>query len=222
MYSFAQRSDTIVIDEPLYAHYLARSNADHPGREEVIRSMESDGEKVVNEIILGNYEKEIVFMKQMTHHLIDIDESFLEKVTNVFLIRNPKQLISSLAQVLNKVEMKDTGIKRQAELYQKLKLLGFNPVVIDSGEILKNPESALKNFCRELHIPFEKSMLSWKPGKRKEDGVWAKYWYENVHRSSGFEKQVTSDRELPDELIPLYNECLPFYKKLSDNSVKAF
>ena len=34
MYSFAQRRDTKVFDEPLYAHYLSESKANHPGREE--------------------------------------------------------------------------------------------------------------------------------------------------------------------------------------------
>lgn len=99
MYSFAQRIDTRVIDEPLYAHYLHITNADHPGREEVIESMEKDGEKVVKEVVLSDYIEEVIFIKQMTHHLIELDESFLEKVINVFLIRDPKQLISSLAQV---------------------------------------------------------------------------------------------------------------------------
>ena len=45
MYSFAQRPDTIVFDEPLYAHYLRVTGIDHPGKEEVLASQEQDGEK---------------------------------------------------------------------------------------------------------------------------------------------------------------------------------
>ncbi|MBK8552213.1 MAG: sulfotransferase family protein [Ignavibacteria bacterium] len=220
MYSFAQRSDTLVIDEPLYAHYLFKTNADHPGKDEVIASMEKDGEKVVNDIILGDYRMEVIFMKQMTHHLTELDESFLDKVTNVFLIRDPMQLISSLAQVIPEVTMRATGIKRQFELFNELKTKGLNPVVIDSGEILKNPESALTKLCIALGIPFDKNMLHWKAGPREEDGIWAKYWYENVHNSTGFEKQKTSSRELPEDLIPLYQECLPYYNKLFQFSIK--
>ena len=33
MYAFAQRPDTAVVDEPLYAHYLRVSGADHPRQE---------------------------------------------------------------------------------------------------------------------------------------------------------------------------------------------
>jgi len=221
MYSFAQRSDTIVIDEPLYAHYLLNSNAGHPGKDEIINNMISDGAKVVNEIILGNYSENVIFMKQMTHHLVNLDESFLNKVINIFLIRDPKQLISSLAQVIKTVTITDTGIKKQYELYNKLISLNLKPVVIDSNDILKNPEAALTKLCSEIEIPFDIKMLSWKAGTKKEDGIWAKYWYENVHKSTGFVKQETSSRELPENLKLLYEECLIYFKLMSDKSLKV-
>lgn len=221
MYSFAQRSDTKVIDEPLYAHYLAKTNADHPGREHILANMENDGVKVIENVILGDYKENVVFMKQMTHHLLQLDESFLDKVTNVFLIRDPKQLISSLAQVIPEVNMNSTGIKRQHELFHKLSDGDNRPIVIDSGEILKDPEKALTELCNALGIPFESNMLKWKPGPIKEDGIWALYWYENVHKSTGFEKQHTSSRELPEILANLYNESLPFYKDLYSHSIKV-
>ena len=221
MYSFAQRIDTRVIDEPLYAHYLHITNADHPGREEVIESMEKDGEKVVKEVVLSDYAEEVIFIKQMTHHLIELDESFLEKVINVFLIRDPKQLISSLAQVLPMVGMRDTGIARQHCLFKQLQERGDKPIVIDSGEILKDPETAITKLCAEIGIPFDKKMLQWEAGPIKEDGVWSKHWYENVHRSTGFEKQVTSFRELPSELVPLYEDCLKYYSEMYEYSIKV-
>ena len=221
MYSFAQRSDTRVIDEPLYAHYLYKTNADHPGKDEVILSMENDGQKVIDDVILGDYAEKVIFMKQMTHHLIGLEESFLEKVMNIFLIRDPKQLISSLALVIPEVKMRDTGIARQYQLFSELMEKGERPIVIDSGEILKNPEKALTELCDAIGISFEKSMLQWKSGPIKEDGIWAKYWYENVHNSNGFKKQETGTRELPVDLIPLYAECLEYYKKLTEFSIKV-
>lgn len=221
MYSFAQRKDTTVVDEPLYAHFLKISNAPHPGREEVLASMENDGNKVVRTVILGNYyPAEIIFFKQMTHHLVDIDESFLKDVINIFLIREPKQIISSLAQILSEVTARDIGIQRQTALFEKVSSMGQKPIVVDSGEILKNPEDILTKLCDKLEIPFDKSMLNWNTGPRKEDGVWAKYWYKNVHNTTGFSKQATSSRELPEHLNPLYIESLPFYKKMYEISIR--
>ncbi len=221
MYSFAQRNDTVVIDEPLYARYLLLTNADHPGREEIISNMETDGENIINEIILGEYKCDVLFIKQMSHHLIDLDESFLERVINVILIRNPSQLISSLAQVLNKIEMRDTGIKKQFEIYKKLIFLDQKPIVIDSGEILKDPEYSLTILCDAIGIPFDNKMLKWNAGNRKEDGIWAKYWYENVHKSTCFEKQKTSSRKLPDEFTSLYDECMVYYDEMFSHSLKV-
>ena len=84
MYSFAQRKDTTVFDEPLYAHYLSNSLAFtyHPGSADVLATQENDGQKVV-EMMMGQHQTPIVFFKQMAHHLVELDWSFLEDCINV-------------------------------------------------------------------------------------------------------------------------------------------
>ncbi len=221
MYSFAQRPDTIVFDEPLYAHYLRVTNAEHPGKEETLQSQEQDGERVVQDIILREYNQPVAFFKQMTHHLVELNEDFLLKVSNIIFIRDPKQIISSYAEVIHDVTMRDIGMEKQWTLFNLLSENNHPPVVLDSNEILKDPEKVLGSLCEALQIPFYKEMLHWQPGARKEDGVWAKYWYNNVHRSTGFEKQKTSSRELPGYLEPLYIESKKYYDQLYQHSIKA-
>jgi hypothetical protein len=221
MYSFAQRSDTRVVDEPLYGHYLRISGAMHPGRDEILLNMETNGGKVVTDVILGEFEEDILFLKQMTHHLVEIDTSFLEDVINVFLIRDPYQLIGSFHQVIPDVDMTDIGVEKQFLLYNDLISKNLQPIVIDSGEILKSPKVVLAEFCRRMEIDFQETMLNWEAGPRPEDGIWAKHWYSNVHKSTGFEKQQTSSRQLPDELMPLYNKCKFYYEQLYNHSIKA-
>jgi len=221
MYSFAQRPDTIVFDEPLYAHYLRVTGIDHPGKEEVIASQEQDGEKVVEKIILAEYDKPVVFFKQMTHHLIELNEAFLGKVYNIIFIRDPKQIITSYAQVRPHVTMQDIGIEKQWHLFNHLKENNYHFAVLDSNEILKDAQKVLNNLCASLSIPFYEEMLHWPRGPKPEDGVWAKYWYSNVHQSSGFEKQVTSNRLLPEYLLPLYNRSKKYYDLLYQYSIKA-
>ncbi len=221
MYSFAQRDDTIVIDEPLYGHYLRVTGADHPGKEEILSHMECDGRKVISDVMLSEYDREVVFMKHMTHHLVDIETDFMKEMINIFLIRNPKQLISSFHQIIDKVTMRDIGVKKQHELFNELLAQGDKPLVIDSGEILKSPAKALSQLCELIGIEFKDSMLSWKPGPRPEDGIWAKHWYANVHSSFGFELQKTSLRELPEHLTELHEECRQYYEKLFEHSIKV-
>ncbi|HRH60285.1 MAG TPA: hypothetical protein PL045_06925 [Chitinophagaceae bacterium] len=221
MYSFAQRPDTIVFDEPLYAHYLSVTGIDHPGKEEILQSQENDGDKVVQHLMLKDYEKPVAFFKQMTHHLVSLDESFLTKFSNIIFIRDPKQIISSYSAVRPDVTMQDIGMQKQWQLYNQLCEKGFPPVVLDSNEMLAAPQKVLQQLCDALGIIFFEQMLHWQAGARPEDGVWAKYWYANVHASTGFEKQNTSSRELPEYLQPLYEECKPLYEQLYIHSIKA-
>lgn len=221
MYSFAQREDTTVVDEPFYAYYLQKTGIWHPGREETLASMPSELPLVLEGIQQQAQTAEVLFLKNMAHHLIEMDVSFLTKMTNLFLIRNPKQLIASFAQVIEHPTMQDIGAKRQQELYQYLLDSGQKAIVLDSGELLKNPEKVVRQTCEALGISFSLNMLQWKAGARPEDGAWATHWYKNVHASTGFQKQKTSERTLPAHCTALYEAAKPYYDTLFEQSIKA-
>ncbi|GAB4231022.1 MAG: branched chain amino acid aminotransferase [Ekhidna sp.] len=215
MYAFAQRSDTKVVDEPFYAHYLEETGVDHPGRDETLASMDANPDKVISNIHELDKQHPIVFLKNMAHHHIRLDWNYLIEMKNVFLVRDPKQLIASFAQVITNPTLQDIGLKEEAELFDFVKEKGAHaPIVIDSNSILPDPEKGLSSLCHRLDIPFEKEMLSWDAIPIPEDGAWAKYWYKNVHASTGFTKQKTSERPLPDHCKMLYKEALPYYQRL--------
>jgi hypothetical protein len=175
----------------------------------------------VNELLLGDFDKPVTFFKQMTHHLVQLNEAFLSQMKNILFIRDPKQIISSYAQVRPDVNMQDIGIEKQWHLFHQLTSGNQHCVVLDSNEILKAPEKVLTELCKAIDIPFYPAMLHWPAGPKPEDGVWAKYWYDNVHKSTGFEKQTTSSRTLPGYLEPLYDESKKYYDQLFQNSIKA-
>ena len=216
MYSFAQREDTHVVDEPLYAHYLLSTNseADHPGRQEIIDDQRNNASDVVNEVIFGQYHKPIVLFKQMTHHLINMNDDFLKDTLNVLLIRDPRKIIASYSKVIPNPTIEDIGVKAQLTLFEKLSICGTLYAIVDARELLLNPKWVLKQLCEALNIDFDKNMLQWEPGPRQEDGVWAKYWYHNVHQSSGFQPYVEKQVELPDHLEALAQICQPYYDSL--------
>jgi hypothetical protein len=159
-------------------------------------------------------------MKQMTKHLVDIDLSFLKKTENILLIRNPIEMLPSLAEQLPRLKLSDTGFDKQWELYQYLNKVGNRPIIVDATELLKNPKNILSTLCEHLNIEFLPTMLNWKPGPRKEDGVWAKYWYKSLHTTSGFNVH-SSKPNFPVELSPLLIECKPYYEKLYKQSIKV-
>ena len=219
MYAFAQRRDTQVVDEPLYAHYLHSTGADHPGRAAVMASMQTDCKEVIRDVILGTCVKPVLFMKQMAHHLVNIDRSFMKKTVNILLIRDPKEMLPSLTKVIGIPTLKDTGLKTQAELLSELQDMGQAPPILDAKELLLAPKHVLSKLCTRLEIPFQEEMLSWKSGGHPADGVWAPYWYQNVHRSVGFVPYQPKTEPFPKELEDVLSECLPYYERLRTDAI---
>ncbi|WP_424961638.1 sulfotransferase family protein [Ekhidna sp.] len=216
MYSFAQHSQIKVVDEPFYAHYLIKTDLDHPGRDETLTSMSADAHQVLEEIKELEEKHSIVFLKNMAHHHEGLDWNYLLPMKNIFLIRDPKQLIASFAQVISQPTLQDIGLKYEADILDYLIQNEITPIVIDSNDILADPKKGLSKLCKEISISFEEEMLSWEKGALPEDGAWAKYWYKNVHNSTGFTKQKTSERPLPEQCKDLYKEALPYYQKLKN------
>ncbi len=221
MYSFAQREDTTVLDEPFYGYYLnhAALENDHPSQKEILETMELNEEGVIEAVNLLSKEQ-LVFVKGMAHHYLTEAPDFILNWENVILIRHPKKLITSFSKVIQTPTLNDIGIKKASELFLFLKKSGKSPIVIDSDELLKNPESYLKKLCNLLNIPFSENMLKWKKGGIVEDGCWAKHWYANVHNSQGFAVQKSSSQDLPNHLEPLLAEALPYYETLKNYILK--
>ena len=221
MYSFAQRADTRVVDEPLYAYYLTHTDASeyHPGADEVIVSQENDGPSVVRDVILGPCDRPVLFHKNMTHHAEGLEWSFMEKLCNVMLIRQPSDVITSYAKTVHEVSLRDTGFAEQVAILDYLQARGQRPPVIDSQDVLMNPRGVLGKLCDQIGIPFDEAMLTWQAGARPEDGVWAKHWYHNVHKSTGFQKYMPKDEPVPERLMPLWEECQPLYERLRELAI---
>ena len=221
MYSFGNRKSCHIIDEPLYAYYLQLTGADHPGKEEIIRSQSTDPEEVIHDLTKDNYKKEEVFIKNMAHHFIGLNPIFSLDFKNIFLIRNTTEILTSFSKVIPNPTIADIGIKKEWELYNYLIEKGDNPVVLDSGILLENPKIILQKLCKLLDLNFQRSMLSWNPGSRKEDGVWAKHWYKNVHKSTHFKNQQSTPRILRENLKHVNEEAYIYYEKLLDKAIKA-
>jgi hypothetical protein len=224
MRSWGNRPDTYVCDEPLYAHYLLHTQTEHPGAAEVIAHHETNWRKVVawltGEIPQG---KAIFYQKHMAHHLLpEIDRGWLDQLTNCFLIREPREMLISLAKFLPQPGLEDTGLPQQVEIFQSVReRTEMVPAVVDAKDILENPRQSLTLLCGKLGVEFWEVMLSWRAGRRETDGIWAKYWYEAVERSTSFQPYVAKSEPLPARLIGLYEECVELYQLLYQHRLGA-
>lgn len=223
MRSWGSRSDTFVIDEPYYAHYLSQNELDHPGREEVIQEGELDSEKVSRGLVNDTKDScSIYYQKHITHHLLDsIDREWMKSVVNCFLIRDPKDMIISYSKVHPDLNMHLLGLEEQNEIFEYVKnIAGEIPPVIDAKDVLMNPRDILGKFCDKIGVIFSEEMLTWARGSRDTDGNWGKYWYKNVVNSTGFNEYKPKMEEVPDRYLDLYEDCYKLYKNLHDLRIK--
>ena len=215
MYAFASRSDCVVVDEPFYGAYLSATGMDHPMRDTVIASQDSDPNHVAQSL-LDPIKRDLFYQKHMTLHMIPaFDRDFMRGLTNVFLIRHPARVVSSYARKREAPTLADIGFVQQAELFDEVaEWVGHAPLVIDSMDIRANPERALSRLCAALGIVFQPQMLHWAKGPKPFDGVWAPHWYGAVHGSTGFEDPEGPLPELTGAFAELVEQAMPHYQKL--------
>ncbi|WP_433363251.1 HAD family hydrolase [Actinoplanes sp. CA-142083] len=212
MRSFGARPDTVVVDEPLYAHYLAVTAIDHPGRDEILLSQPTRWQDVAAQLtgpLAGD--PAVHYQKHMTHHLLPgIGRDWLGALTHAFLIRDPSHVVASYARVRGEPTLEDLGYPQQAEIYR-----AFGGPVVDAADVLRDPAGTLARLCAALGIAFDPAMLAWAPGPRATDGVWAPFWYASVQASTGFAPYNPAPVEVPDRLRPLVDAAQPYYDELA-------
>jgi hypothetical protein len=215
MRAWENRSDTEVVDEPLYAWYLAHTGLDHPGRDQVIAAGETDWRRVVSSLTDPWPDGPVLqYQKHMAQHLVaELPRDWIGSLRNVLLIRDPAEVVSSYLRSRATVAPDDIGILQQLEL---LVQLGDEVPVIDSADFLRDPETYLRWLCEYAGVEFLASMLTWPPGPRDSDGVWAPYWYAAVQRSTGFEPYRRRRVELTPEGEQVVAATRPAYERLYD------
>jgi hypothetical protein len=218
--SWGNRDDTAVVDEPLYAHYLRRTGVDHPAREAILAAQDDDWRGVVawlrGPVPDG---KSIWYSKHMTHHVTDdMSLGWLDALRNCFLIRAPAQVINSYVRVRSEPTLEDLGLQQQWRLFTHVReQTGSVPPVIDAADLLRDPPGVLRALCAALSVEFSERMLSWPPGPRVSDGVWAPYWYGAVERSTGFAPYRAEDVTVPSHLAELAATAEQIYDRMADH-----
>jgi hypothetical protein len=217
MRSWENRSDSVVVDEPLYPHFLAATGIDHPGRDEVLAVGETDWRAAVD-ALLAPVEPgvRVFYQKHMAHHLTDDMDDFgwLGSLRNVLLIRDPGEVVASYIKSRSTVTADDIGVGRQVALYNEITSSGTPPRIVDSADFLRDPRRYLAALCDEHGLPFQEAMLSWPPGRRDTDGVWGPYWYDAVWRSTGFEPYQPREVALMGQPALVAAECRGPYEHL--------
>lgn len=221
--SFENRSDTTVVDEPLYAYYLAATGVEHPGWQEIITMGDTDWRSVVAKLV-GPVpgDPAVFYQKHMCHHLLDaMDWDWLDALQHVFLIRDPAAVVRSYIRERPLLNAEEVGIPQQHSLFADVCQRSSQiPPVIDAERFLADPRGQLQRLCQRLGIPFQEAMLQWPAGPRDTDGIWAKHWYAQVWQSTGFASPRPADGPpLEPALQALVADCQPLYQQLLQHAL---
>jgi len=200
MYSFGNRADFAIMDEPFYAPYLAQGGQVHPLQNDILASHENDP-YLVEKACLDTVPNH----NMLPHFPLD----WAKQCTNIHLIRHPARVIASYAAKRESVTFEDIGFMQQALIYDRL-----GGIIIDSAEIRADPKTALTTLCDAIDLPFDPNMLAWPSGPRAADGVWASHWYGAVHQSTGFANAEEPLPILTGKSAQLLEKALPFYEKM--------
>ncbi|MBL4757717.1 MAG: hypothetical protein JKY32_08795 [Rhizobiales bacterium] len=225
MRSFENRSDCFVWDEPFYAAYLNATGLEHPMQEEIIAAGVTDWNQV-KEKVTGPAPggEPIFYQKHMSHHMIPgLDRDWIHGVTNCFLIRRPENVLASYAAKREEVTLRDIGFIEQAEIFDMVAdRLGKAPPVIDANDVLADPETLLSGLCTAFGFAFDPAMMTWPPGLRESDGVWASHWYNAVEKSTRFTppRDDTARSDLPSHLADIAEQATPAYEALAKYRIK--
>jgi hypothetical protein len=219
MRSFGARGDCHVVDEPYYAAFLRATGLIHPMNDEVLASQPNDWRDVVSQLLGPTPNGEAIFyQKHMTHHMAPgFGLDWMEQCRNAFLIRDPQHVLASYTVKRGEVALSDIGVVQQAEIFaREADRLGRAPPVVEGVDVLRDPAGVLSKLCTALGIAWDEAMLSWPPGRRATDGVWAPAWYDAVERSTGFgpPPEETPVR-LSDELRRIADQARPHYEALA-------
>jgi Sulfotransferase domain len=222
MRSFSSRGDTFVSDEPFYGAYLKATGDPQPMADQVIASMDCDWYSVA-ETMRGPVPdgSPIWYQKHMPHHMEGpVDIRVFPDMRHAFLIRDPVRVAASYANKRSAINPDHLGITRQRHYFEMIAdQQGRAPPVVDSADVLADPETVLTKLCQALDIEWDDGMLRWQKGPLPQDGVWGIHWYDQVNVSTGFGAPPGPLPQLSDEYRRVAEACTADYEALKQHAI---
>jgi len=172
-------------------------------------------------------EKRPVFVKDMPHHTDHLwSDGFLDRIKHSFLIRDPAKVLASLDRSYKKAGMKDgfeaheISFAAQQSLFDLLRDRGHTPPVLDSDDLLEDPDTMARVYCSAIGVPFIPDALSWEPGAR-DDVLWYdgndEIWHASLRDSDGLKpipRKHVDPENLPENLKTHYETFMGHYSAL--------
>ncbi len=168
-----------------------------------------------------------VFLKDFPHYINHMwTPPFLAQMTHAFLIRDPAKTISSMYDKWPDFDEREVGFPEQRALFDLLWALnGTPPPVIDSDDLLENPEGMVRAFCEAVDIPFLPEALSWEPGGDPSEHSWwdGGSFHHNLAKSTGLvpqKRKYVEVNEAPVRVQRVHRRMKPHYDHMLQHRIR--
>ena len=175
----------------------------------------------IRDMILEAARHQGVFAKDMSYYISDYihaDPAFVKRVTNTFLIRNPRKSIPSYYKLDAEVLSEEIGLEAQWRHFELVRTLtGKTPIVIDADDLQRDTEATMWAYCAALDLAFIPESLSWDEAIPE---AWQHVagWHGDLVGTKGIGSK--SDQKIDVDSSPTlrayYDHHLPFYEKLRE------
>jgi hypothetical protein len=223
---FMERGDFEIVHEPFSALYYL-----HEKRAEAVLADFDDKQQgefsAIRDRIVQLAAKQQVCFKDMCYHCHDhllAHPDFLQQLSHVFLIRDPKEAIASHYAKNPNVTLDEIGYEQQASLFRAVAACtGADPIVIRAEDLVATPERLVRLLCHRLQISDRPEALRWTAGQREEWKDW-RAWHDEVAKSDGIHATTKAYPTTVDnhaKLAQFYRHHRPFYEEMAEQRLQV-
>ena len=216
---FIERGDFLVMHEPFSVVYYVHERRAAAAHADFDPDEVADYASVRAKILQAATQKPVCFKDMCYHcdgHLLD-DETFLRRLTHVFLIRDPRQAIASHYAKNPQVTSEEIGYEKQANVFRKVaRLTGTPPGVISAEYLQQDPAGMVSALCHKVGLDDRPEAMTWQAGARNEWHNWAP-WHHEVAHSTRIQSRQTNYADTVDNhpgLAAFFRYHRPFYEEM--------
>jgi hypothetical protein len=215
-----ERGDLRVLHEPFsYLYYVHKGEATIP--QEYVDPHHPSTYPEIKDHLLSMAESSPVFFKDMCAHCfaeLHADDAFLRRLTNTFLIRDPRSAIASYYALNPQVTLAEIGYEQVWKIFEKVAhITQSTPVVVNADDLIEHPQGVVEAYCQTLGLAFVPEALQWQAEHKPEWDIW-KNWHTDAAQSTTIEKRTKAYEITPENSAHLrsyYEYHLPFYEAMN-------
>lgn len=219
------RGDFTCLHEPFGLAYYTGTDRRTPKPEAMELDSDRSYASTYKDILDARTPDKRVFIKDFPNYINWMaDDAFLDAFQHTFLIRHPRKALASMYHNWDEFTMDEAGFEDLRVMFDAVvDRYGEIPPVIDSDDLLSNPEGTVRAYCEGVGIEFLPHSLEWEEGEREEVRWFPDNWHGNLMKSTKLGDQKTKYRAQIEDvpfLQDMYAQCMPHFEVLHQHKLE--